>query len=46
MQGGAFADHVAVADFQPGGLAGVFLILRIFADRGELVDTVISYNFV
>ncbi len=36
-----FADRIAVADHEARRLAGVFLVLRIVADRGELVDAVV-----
>ena len=36
-----FADHVAVADLEPGRLAAVLLVLRRVADGGELEDAVV-----
>ena len=36
------ADRVAVADDEPRPLAGVLLVLRIVADRGELEDVVVG----
>ena len=36
VDGAEFAEHVAVADLEPGRLAGVLAVLRGVADRGEL----------
>ncbi len=42
VEGAELADGVAVADLQTGRLAGVFLVLRHFAQRTELEDAVIA----
>ncbi len=41
VDGGEFADHVAITNLQPGLFAGVLFILGIFTDRGELEDAVV-----
>lgn len=41
MHGGKLPDGIAISDFQPGNLGRVFFVLRIFSDRGELVDAVV-----
>jgi hypothetical protein len=42
VDGAALADRVAVADLHPGGLAGVFLVLRFVADGCKLEDAVVA----
>ena len=42
VDGAELADHVAIADLQARRLAGVFLVLRRLADRGELEDLVVA----
>lgn len=44
MQGGEFTDNVAIADLQDGRLAGIFHVLGILPNRGELVDPVVPAN--
>ena len=41
VEGGEFADGVAVADDEAGGFAGVFFVLRDFAEAGKLEDAVV-----
>ena len=41
VEGGEFADGVAVADNQTGGLAAVFFVLRDGAQAGELENAVV-----
>jgi hypothetical protein len=41
VEGAEFADHVAVADFQPRRLPLVFLVLRCLAERDEMEDLVV-----
>ena len=38
---GEFPYRIPVADFQPGYFGRVFFVLRIFADRSKLVNTVL-----
>jgi hypothetical protein len=40
IHGGEFTEHIAIADFEARGFAGVFEILRRIADGGELEDLV------
>jgi len=40
VDGDVLADGIAVADLDRGVLAGVFLVLRRRADRGEMEDAV------
>src|SRR6185503_8756621 len=40
VDGDGLADGIAVADLDPGRLAGVLLVLRRRADRGEVPDVV------
>ena len=42
VHGDRFAEYVAIADFQAGGLAFVLLVLRRIADRGELINLVVG----
>src|SRR5690606_32807453 len=42
VDGGEFADDVAVADHQFGVLALELLVLRVAADRGRAVDAVVA----
>ena len=42
IEGAELADGVAVADFQPRRLAGIFLVLRHLAQRAELEDVVVA----
>lgn len=38
---GEFPNRIAVANFKPSYFGSVFLILRIFTNRGELVDSIL-----
>ncbi len=42
VEGAELADGVAIADFEAGRLAGVFLVLRLFADGTELENAVVA----
>ncbi len=35
------ANRVAITDDQVGGFVGVFLVLRVVADRSELIDVIV-----
>ena len=41
VDGHAFANHIVIADHQPGGLALVLEVRGILAHRGKLVDLVV-----
>ena len=41
IEGAEFADGVVIADFQPGRLTGVFLVLRNGTQRAELENAVV-----
>ncbi|MNN41746.1 hypothetical protein D3C81_1558830 [compost metagenome] len=45
MNGDAFADAVAIANFHAGRFASILQILVYFADGGKLIDLVIATNF-
>jgi hypothetical protein len=42
IEGAELADRVAVADLEPGRLAGILLVLRGFTDRAELEDAIVA----
>lgn len=41
MHGGILAYRISIADFQPGDLGRILLVLGIFADGRELIDTIL-----
>ena len=45
MNGDAFANAVAIANFHSSRLASIFQILVNFTDRSELVDLIVAANF-
>ena len=45
MNGDAFADAVAIANFHAGRFASIFQILVNFTDGSELIDLVVAANF-
>ena len=45
IEGAKFPDLVAVSDLEPGRFSGIFLVLRYFSERDELVDPVVLSDF-
>jgi hypothetical protein len=43
-EGAVFTDHIVIAYFQGGGLAGVFFVLGITTDGSEGIDLVVATN--
>ncbi len=42
IHGAALAEDVAIADLEPGRLAGVLLVLGRIPERGELIDVIVG----
>ncbi len=45
MNGDAFANAVAIANFHPGRFASIFQIPVNFADGSELIDLIVTADF-